>query len=95
VGIALYLRAHRGVRADLSVFVAEPEGLRRPVEIARGAAAFDSAAVLQLAVLLLVLTPVVRVMFSLVMFAAKRDWLYVAVTAVVLAALAVGLVVER
>jgi uncharacterized membrane protein len=94
-GIALYLREHRGARADLSVFAAEPEHLRRPAEIASHAAGFDGEAVLQLCVLLLVLTPVVRVVFSLMMFAAKRDWLYVVVTAVVLGALAVGLVVER
>jgi uncharacterized membrane protein len=95
VGIVMYLLEHRGVREDLSVFVPEPEGLREPGQIAAGAWALDSAAVLQLAVLLLVLTPIARVVFSLVMFAVRRDWLYVVVTTIVLGALAVGLLLGR
>lgn len=91
LGIILYLPAHRGTRADLSTFTAQPERLRQPFQIARDAAGLDSAAVLQLAVVLLILTPILRVVFSLAMFATRRDWLYVAVTAIVLAALAVGL----
>lgn len=95
VGIVMYLLEHRGVREDLSVFVAEPERLREPGQIAAGAWALDSAAVLQLAVLLLVLTPIARVLFSLVMFVVRRDWLYVVVTTIVLGALAVGLLLGR
>lgn len=42
-------------------------------------------------VLLLMLTPVARVAFTLMVFAFKRDWLYVAMTTIVLAVLACGL----
>ena len=41
--------------------------------------------------LLLVATPVARVVFALVGFALERDWLYVGLTAVVLAILAYSL----
>ncbi len=91
LGIILYLPAHRGARADLSAFTVQPDHLREPAEIARHAAKLDSAAVLQLAVLMLILTPVLRVVFSLVMFARQRDWLYVVIAGVVLAALGAGL----
>jgi uncharacterized membrane protein len=93
-GLVLYLLEHRGVRADLSTFIPEPDHLRAPEQIASHAFDLDSAALLQLGVLLLIFTPIMRVVFSLVMFATKRDWLYVSVTLTVLCALAIGLLVK-
>lgn len=52
----------------------------------------EAAAVMQMGVVLLVLTPVARVAATLATFATRRDWLYVAVSAVVLGVLVVGLV---
>jgi len=43
--------------------------------------------IIQLGLLLLIATPVARVAFSVVAFAAERDWLYVAITLIVLAIL--------
>jgi uncharacterized membrane protein len=45
----------------------------------------------QTGLLLLIATPVLRVVFSLFGFASQRDWLYVALTLIVLSVLAVGL----
>jgi len=42
--------------------------------------------------LMLIATPVARVVFSLVAFAMERDWVYVGITAVVLAVLGYSLV---
>jgi uncharacterized membrane protein len=42
---------------------------------------------IQLGVLMLIATPVARVVFSLVTFAWQRDWIYVTVTLIVLAVL--------
>jgi uncharacterized membrane protein len=47
---------------------------------------------IEIGLLLLVATPVARVIFSLIGFAAERDRLYVALTAIVLAILAYSLV---
>jgi len=94
IGIALYLPAHRGTRADLSTFTPQPDHLRQPTQILEHAATLDPTAILQLAVVLLILTPILRVIFSLAMFATKRDWLYVTITLVVLCALAAGLFVK-
>ncbi|MEP6619074.1 MAG: DUF1634 domain-containing protein [bacterium] len=58
--------------------------------ILRGAVALDSSAVIQLGLVLLILTPVARVAFSLIAFARQRDGLYVAITSVVLALLLFG-----
>ena len=47
--------------------------------------------VIAIGLLLLVLTPVARVVFSLIGSAAERDWLYVGLTALVLAILGYSL----
>lgn len=49
----------------------------------------DPVAVTELATVILILTPVARVLVSLVAFASERNWKYVAITAIV--ALAIGL----
>jgi len=51
----------------------------------------DPAALIQLGVLLLVATPVARVVFAVVGFALERDRLYVVVSVAVLAILAASL----
>ena len=56
----------------------------------RGALALDPAAVTQLGVVLLILTPVARVLLTLVAFVHRRDRLYSAMTAVVLVLLLWG-----
>jgi uncharacterized membrane protein len=48
-------------------------------------------AVVDLGLMLLILTPVVRVGMTFVLFLAQKDWAFVAITAVVLAVLIAGL----
>lgn len=50
-----------------------------------------SEVVIAAGLLLLVVTPVARVIFSLIGFALERDWLYVGLTALVLAILSYSL----
>jgi uncharacterized membrane protein len=57
-----------------------------------GVARLDASSVIQLGILLLIATPVVRVVFCVVGFARQRDRLYVAVSALVLAILIYSLV---
>jgi len=52
----------------------------------------DSISVIQLGVLLLIATPIARVLFSVIGFARERDWMYVAFSTLVLALLLYGLV---
>jgi uncharacterized membrane protein len=68
-------------------FHGEPEALRSISGIVRGAVALDPRSLIQLGLLLLIATPVARVLFSIAAFAAQRDWTYVAVTLVVAAIL--------
>jgi uncharacterized membrane protein len=51
----------------------------------------DAAAIVQLGVLLLIATPIARVIFAAIGFAVERDRLYVAISLAVLAVLIFGL----
>ena len=58
-----------------------PHNLR---EVALGLESLSGQAIITLGLLLLILTPVVRVGVSILAFVAQRDWIYVAITATVL-----------
>src|SRR5579885_307843 len=85
-GIA-YVRRHGSARTDLHSFHGEPASLRSVLAIGRDAFRPRSLAVIQLGLLLLILTPIARVVLSVFAFALERDWLYVGVTLLVLALL--------
>ncbi|MEP6572586.1 MAG: DUF1634 domain-containing protein [Gemmatimonadota bacterium] len=53
-------------------------------EVALGLESLSGQAIITLGLLLLILTPVVRVGVSILAFVAQRDWIYVAITATVL-----------
>jgi uncharacterized membrane protein len=69
------------------VFQGEPTDLRHISSIFRGAVAFNLEAVIQLGLLVLIATPVVRVLFTVFAFAYERDWTYVVITLIVLSLL--------
>ena len=73
------------------VFRGEPAELRTVSGILAGTARFDPQSWIQLGLLLLMATPVARVAFSVVAFAAQRDWTYVAITMAVLGILVYSL----
>jgi uncharacterized membrane protein len=90
-GMAMYL-GHGGKRvADFRVFRGEPFDLRGAAAIVRAAFAADREAIIQLGVLILIATPIARVVLSLLAFARERDATYVAVTGIVLVVLLAGL----
>lgn len=89
-GGLLYTRAHHGETPNYRVFSSEPQNLRHIGGIISGIKVADPAAFIQLAVLLLIATPVARVLFALIAFAIERDKLYIVVSAVVLAVLLYG-----
>ena len=64
----------------------------RPTDIERGIRAGRSLAVIQLGLVLLILTPVTRVLLTLALFARQRDWAFTLITSAVLLLLVLGLV---
>ena len=87
LGAVVYVARHGGERPDYRVFRGEPADLRSIAGIAHRALEWRSTGLIQLGLLILLATPVARVVLSLVVFALRRDQLYVAVTLVVLGVL--------
>ncbi len=83
-GGIFYLVQHGDVIPHYQTFQGEPSYLRTPSGVLISAARLDSRGIIQLGLLLLVLTPVARVLFSVAAFALQRDRLYVSVTLFVL-----------
>ena len=73
------------------VFRGEPEYLRHVHGILTGIRGFHSRRMIQLGLLLLIATPLARVIFSIVAFGLLRDRVYVIITAIVLAVLLLSL----
>jgi uncharacterized membrane protein len=90
-GGVLYLIRYGMTRANYRVFGAEPSEVHSIWPIISGAARLDGRAIIQLGILVLVATPVIRVLFSVFAFAVQRDRLYVTITLVVLGILLYGL----
>ena len=91
-GGALYLAGEGRSATDYTTFHGEPVDLRRVSGIAAEAFMLHGRAIIQLGILLLIGTPITRVLFSLVAFALQRDMIYVVVTSLVLAVLVYGVV---
>jgi len=90
-GGAAYLSADGVRNLDYHVFKGEPASLRSVGGIIIDAMRLSGPGLIQLGLLLLIATPIARVVFSVIGFARQRDWLYVAITLVVLSLLAYSL----
>lgn len=91
IGALLYLARHWTDHVSFRTFAAESSDLRRVPGIVRLAAHLDSRGLIQFGLLLLIATPVARVVFAIIGFALERDHLYVVVSCIVLAVLIVSL----
>ncbi len=86
-GAVVYLARHGTEVPNYTVFHGQPENLKSVSEIIHGALQMSGRAIIQLGLLLLIATPVARVLFSAVAFAMERDYMYVTITLVVFAIL--------
>ena len=84
LGAAVYLVRHGLEPADYRIFHGEPSDYRSLLAIIRSAFTGHGRGIIQLGLLILIATPVVRVAFGIWGFAAERDRLYVIFTGVVL-----------
>lgn len=84
IGGTLYLiqQGHEEV-PDYTIFDGVPSNLKSPVSIVQEALAGRSLALIQLGLLLLIATPVARVLFTIFAFMVQKDYLYVGITLIV------------
>jgi uncharacterized membrane protein len=86
-GGCIYLSRHAHEQANYRVFAGEPSEFRTIPGVMRSVLNGRGRGLIQLGLLLLIATPIVRVAFSMVGFAIERDRMYVAFTLIVLAIL--------
>ncbi len=91
-GGVIYLSKHAREVPDYATFHSVPAPLKSITGTIQSATSLEGRGIIQLGVLLLVATPVARVMLSVVAFAQQRDRRYVMVTLFVLAVLFYSLV---
>jgi uncharacterized membrane protein len=86
-GGVLLLLHHAGAPAAFHTFIGEPASLRSVPQIVTAAFYGHALAMIQFGILLLITTPVLRVLFVGIGYLIERDWLYVTVAGIVLAVL--------
>lgn len=92
IGGIIYLYQNKYITSNYNVFIGEPERLRNFYEITRGAFHFQGRALIQFGVLLLIATPVARVLFAVIGFFLEKDKLYTLISLIVLAILMTSLI---
>jgi uncharacterized membrane protein len=95
IGGILYLVHSHGPRPDYTHFRGEPAALIHLGGIAHGVAALNPESIIMLGLLVLIATPVARVVMCIVGFFFERDRLYAVVSGVVLAILLYSLFLHR
>ena len=91
VGGVLYLIQFGAVTPDYRIFHGEGSDLRSLRAICVDAVAGRSRGLIQLGLLLLIATPIARVTVSVVAYLSEGDWLYTAITLLVLGILVYSL----
>jgi uncharacterized membrane protein len=91
LGGVIYLFRHGFATAHYAVFQRVPVGLCSVKGILSSVLSFHGRGFIQLGLLLLIATPVVRVAYSIFAFARQKDFLYVVVTSIVFFILAYSL----
>ena len=86
-GAIPYLAFHPRAHVTYRTFQGEPDNLKSAHGIIGTALSGDARGIIQLGLLLLIATPIARVMFSAVAFAIECDRMYVGFTLLVLAVL--------
>jgi len=86
-GGVYYVAVHGGDSADYRKFTGQPDADRLLGQIIAGAAALRARSIIQVGILLLIATPILRVAVAVVGFALERDRQYAVIAAIVLALL--------
>ena len=90
-GGLFYLRHFGATSPHYQHFLGEPPQLHTVAGILAALRMGDPRAIIQFGLVLLILTPIARVIFSVVGFSLQRDRLYVVLTLIVLVVLVVNL----
>ena len=91
IGAVLYLAGNYNGTVDYSHFYPEKSGYSSLAAIFQGMSILDSKAIIQFGTVLLIFTPVTRIVFSIFSFLIERDYLYVLIGLFVLCIILISL----
>jgi len=84
IGGIFYLTRHGQSIANYKVFNGIPDFVAHPTGIIYGILNIKGQAIIQLGIILLIATPIMRVIFSAIGFVLEKDYMYVAISLLVL-----------
>ncbi|PQL92439.1 DUF1634 domain-containing protein [Apibacter adventoris] len=84
LGGIIYVSQHPHEVPNFKTFTGAPEYLRELSTIFPKVLQFDGLAIIQLGVAVLIATPILRIVFSILAFAIEHDYMYVIITCIVL-----------
>ncbi|WP_421941167.1 DUF1634 domain-containing protein [Pedobacter sp.] len=91
LGGIIYLIHNKGVITDYAVFKPELSKFSSIASIFKSVLTFQGDAVVQFGVLMLIFTPIARLVFALFGFLIERDYLYVLIGFIILAIITISL----
>lgn len=84
LGGVIFLYRHGHTVHDYSTFKGVPDFVAHIKSLLEGAFAFRGQAIIQLGIVLLIATPIMRVIFSAIGFVLEKDYLYLGISTLVL-----------
>ena len=84
-GGIVYLVRHGGQYPQYHAFRGEPDKMRKPVLMWEAVWRGEGRPLIQLGLLILVATPIARILFSFIGYLLEKDYLYAVLTVIVLA----------
>jgi len=84
IGGIIYLYRHGQAVADYSVWNGVPGFIQHAGSLVNGAFDFRGQAIIQIGIILLVATPIIRVIFSTIGFVLEKDYMYTGISILVL-----------
>ena len=82
-GGVIYLYRHGHSVANYKVFIGTPDFVQHAASLFSGAYSLKGQAIIQLGIILLIATPIFRVIFSAIGFVFEKDYLYVGISLLV------------
>jgi uncharacterized membrane protein len=84
VGGVFFIIRHGFSSPDYSIFKGIPTFISSPRRIFEAVVSLHGQAIIQLGIVLLIATPVIRVVFAIIGFLMEKDYLYTLISAIVL-----------
>jgi len=94
IGGVIFLTTRTNNVVDFKIFRPEQTKFASITEIIRGLKTFDGLAIIQFGVLLLIFTPIARVVFSIFSFLMEKDYMYVLIGTIVLCVIITSLYLD-